>query len=916
MVKLQQYYILKLSTNFIKRKNYNLELSLSRARKNGQCVSIGDSQMLRSLRFLKNQEFDQDFLNGLLIERKRIRKKKSSQINISRLVELEKQIDGILYVPEIISIFVENVKDYQYLGKNGFYLNSKKYVRFLCGAGQARRNNVLFISEDYEFKLKSILNNDRKDIEIVPAKFNAYFSLASSATLPVSDPYFAVVPDYEVIRSENVDYITEHKNEDDSIEEKKMDIEFNLWDGQGIISPKQARIWSEELELDYIPSYFIVRSNFIKGMLCVIDFHEFSEEIGNHYITDVWGDKINVRDMDIILTQSQFKLWNAFDSSSDFVHKCRKNHLGWGISRVTPKEEKKYTNLNYQFIQALNIDQNQIESLSKKTIEYFKNILQGDIYQTIIYLLGNSLGHFDSSYFDKSQDNIAKSLILNNKLIDDPFIKSYLRKSLNKKIKESYIGNLIVEGQYTMMVSDPFAFLQYLFNLPIGGLLKKNEYYSSYWINKKVNTIAALRAPLTWRSEVNILNLKESEDINHWYAYLNNCVVYNVHGVDGLIQGGSDFDGDIICLTNSQEVIEGAYGGLPIYYSSEKAQKTTIKEDELYLVDSNGFDSKVGFVTNCGTTAYSLLTEFDKNSLEYKETINRLKRFRKEQGAIIDGVKGLVVKPFPVHWTKWKRVDESLNDEEKEKLEFSNKIVINKRPLFMRWVYSSYNRKYEVYNKKWDADARMKLDKRLTDILENNDKTTEENDFLLEYFKYHPFIDNSCTMNKVCKFLEKEIKIINCNLKNLKTNKNIKILKNNSIPSDADKIKKMENLYKKYRGEKLNFREIRNSDGKNLFKTIDQFNRFIRQEANAISSNSSELANLAVDICYVAHESDNKQFAWFVFGDDIVKNIYENRQEKCYIPKENLNGNIEFLGNKYSLQELDFTVEEFIYEDF
>lgn len=161
--------------------------------------------------------------------------------------------------------------------------------------------------------MKRILNNGRdENVEIAHAKFNAYFALCASATLPVSEPYFCVIKDCEITRSEKVEFIQEQEP-DDIVSESEMELPFNLFDGMGIISPKQAMIWTGDMELDYVPSAFIIRNNFMKGMLTVIDFHKFSEEIAEkHIIQDVWGNEVNVRDMDIIITESQLKLWDAF----------------------------------------------------------------------------------------------------------------------------------------------------------------------------------------------------------------------------------------------------------------------------------------------------------------------------------------------------------------------------------------------------------------------------------------------------------------------------------------------------------------------------------------------------------------------------------------------------------------------------
>jgi hypothetical protein len=924
--KLQQYYIFKLSTSRLKKSNYSISLTLDDARKMGEVVSIGDSQMLRSLRQLKDQQIDSTTISQLFSEKRKIKRKKYSKENSAKLKELENQIDSILFVPEIVSIYVDDIRHYEYIGQNGFQVNGVQFKRLLCGAGQARRNSSIWIAEQFEQPLKQLLNNDRnEDIEIVPAKFNAYFSLASSATLLVSTPYFCVVPDLEISRTERVDYIEEINDEDDIVEERDVEINFNLWDGQGLISPKFAKQWADELELDYIPSTFIVRANFIKGMLCVFDFHKYAEDVVyEHFITDVWGNRYNIRDADIILTESQFKLWNAYDSIDDFIRKCKNNNLGWGVSRATPKRENNHTNLNYQFVQVLDLDNQQIEDLCQPTVDYFESITKNDIRYTLLYLLGELAQQSPKdNIFNSVHDNVTKALILNNKLLEDPYIKNYLIRGLNKKIKDSYIGNLIVEGQYTMIVADPYAFVEYIFNREIKGLLNRDEHYNCYWLDKGETRIAAMRAPLTWLTEVNLLNLKQNKEINEWYKYLNNCVVYNIFGNDNLIQGGSDFDGDIICLTNNKQVIEGTQLGLPIHYANKKAQKQRIIEEELYLADINGFNNRVGFVTNSATTAFAILPTLEVNSPEYIETINRLKRFRKEQGSTIDATKGLIIKPFPMHWTKWKKTPKKATEEEIKEIEFNNRIVINKRPYFMRWVYSTYNKKYLDYKKRYSKDSEMRFNKTLDELLAEYHSgivvTEEESFYLDEYYRYNPLLETDCLMNKIAWYMEGKIKQLKLELLKKPTDENILILKNHSYYTDKKKYKKLYDLYKLYKSGKRNFaifNDDENSGGintSNKFKTIEQYNKFIRQKAEEISSDGIELANLAVDICYVTHATDSKNFVWQIFGNEIVENILQNKQEDCFVPFLNKKGDIKYLGEKYSMHSININVET--YED-
>jgi hypothetical protein len=131
------------------------------------------------------------------------------------------------------------------------------------------------------------------------------------------------------------------------------------------------------------------------------------------------------------------------------------------------------------------------------------------------------------------------------------------------------------------------------------------------------------------------------------------------------------------------------------------------------------------------------------------------------------------------------------------------------------------------------------------------------------------------------------------------------LLKAHHIEFDKVKFKQLYNLYKEYKSEKRNFSNIKNEKGNEIYKTLDQYNKYIRQKAYMISNNIQELANLAVTICYEIHPSDSKHFAWGIFGEGIIKNIEENKQDICYVPILDEHGALEYLGNHYSMREIN-----------
>lgn len=926
--KLQQFYIVKINTKRLKKANFAINFeNINEARRNGEIVSVGESQLIRSL--FKLQGKINDDLSPITDQLAYLTKN-----NKQKIYNADK-IDELLFIPEIVSVVVDKKTDYRHIAKNGFFINGRKYVRLLCGAGHSRRNNVLFIQEELEKPLKKILNNGRnEDVAIAPSKFNAYFALCSSATYQVSSPEFAVVKDMEVVRDNcAVELVEERINDnsiylDDTVRESNEEITFNLFDGMGLISPLKAMEWAGELELDYVPSTFIIRNNFMKGMVAVFDFHKFAETFNKRYFNDVWGNNVDVRNIDIILSESQLKMWNAFESHDKYVDQLKENGLSWGISRYSPKYDSDYIYTNYQFLQVEDFSPEDIQELCKPTLDFFRQAIGYDSDITKLYLLGKIANQpFDDSIdiLDKISDPITKALLLRGDFIDDPYIRAHVISSLNKKIRDSYMGNLLLTGNYQTIIADPYAFCEHVFGMPVKGLLDKNVHYSKYWLNKNVDKVAALRAPLTWRSEINILNLISNEDTDEWYKHINTGIIYNVHGFDNMLQADSDYDGDIIMTTNNDIIIKNAYRGLPITYIKNKTPKEIINEDDLYEYDIKAFDTRIGFITNCSTTLYSMLPQYDNKSVEYGEIIKRLKICRKEQGNQIDKAKGLIVKPFPSYWTKWTRINKE-NEKFSDIIELNNSILIDKRPYFMRYLYPNYNKKYLRHEANFNKYCLAMFGKPFSEINENDEGYA---DIMDKYHRYSPLLDTECTMNNICHYMEREVKEIKLNFP-LKIYENLLLfMKDQSIPFDVVKYKQMEALFRKYRSERSRFNKILMNDGQgasgeNRFKTIEQYNKYIRSEAYKISKDFAELTNLAVSICYELYPSDSKSFAWSVFGDGIVENIKNNcikigktTIDVPFIDDSEDDSGIEYLGKRYKIYQMPIEkLEESYYEDF
>lgn len=342
---------------------------------------------------------------------------------------------------------------------------------------------------------------------------------------------------------------------------------------------------------------------------------------------------------------------------------------------------------------------------------------------------------------------------------------------------------------------------------------------------------------------------------------------------------------------------------MPIHYDSKKAPKSKIDESSLWEWDIKGFNSKVGFVTNCATSAFALLPSFKEGSREYTTTIDRLKCFRKEQGSTIDATKGLIIKPFPLHWTRWRNV-KGVPPQDIDEINFLNSIVINKRPLFMRYVYTGYNKKYLDFNRRYGISAKIKFGSSLEELLTAHDRGEldgEKESFVHEYLRYIPFILSDCLMNKVCRFMEAKVKTLREDIRLDILDDNVSLLKSLDQRTDTDLFKKLYAVYKRYKSEKKAFLGGHDTEEGGKKKTLDQFNKYVRLLCLEISEDTHLLSDMAVDICYVLHPSDNKSFLWNIFGEEIVDNLI-SKSESYQYPVRDDEGPIEYLWNRYSIK--------------
>lgn len=196
----------------------------------------------------------------------------------------------------------------------GFSINGMRYVRLLGTNGGVKNETIVFVSERHAEEIRRRIDNGRDmSVKMVPAKLEAYKALTCSASIPVSMPNgILVVSDCETEFLSDVVYLNDENTTEPVMEERnQVPVQLNESDGYGLMLPSLAKRWSEELGLDYMVSGVNTRFSWEKGMVFTFDFLDFAERLPGHiWFKDAWGNEVDVRNVELVLTTSMLKLWD------------------------------------------------------------------------------------------------------------------------------------------------------------------------------------------------------------------------------------------------------------------------------------------------------------------------------------------------------------------------------------------------------------------------------------------------------------------------------------------------------------------------------------------------------------------------------------------------------------------------------
>ena len=826
---LRQIY--KIETKRLKRNKWNLNLSYSDAQRLHEVIALGDSQLFRW---------------------------------IDKLSKAKKPKEAPLFQREIVAIVANTDGDFKKICKSGFYINGIKYKRLLGTTGGVKNNTVLFVEEILWEELNRRIDNGRNlQQELVPSKFEAYRALVASQSYPVSMPNgVIVVADAYTKFYDKVVYIDDSHGDRPLVEERdNYEVNLNANDGFGLCTPSLMERWSKEIKEDSLGGVCI-RNAFTKGMIFAFDLIEFAEEVAHTYeITDVWGIKHDIRNVELVLTESMLKLnVGSYISIEDYLDNCKKNGYDFSICKIADNELDDERELNYQYLQSFNLSDEDVRELCEPTVKWLKDASCGDYESTLKFL-----GAWDREVGSGDLDYI-EALASNPIMMKDPFVSLKVARLINKKIDDAKIGKLKVKGNYQIASGDPYTLAENMFGLQPKGILKSGEIYSSYWNSKDEEEVLIFRSPMTSHNNIRKGVLNKSELAKRWYRHMHNIIIMNSWDTSCMALNGCDYDSDSLFTTNNSVLMRNYIPMPAIECVQRKAEKKVVTEELLVQANLNGFGNEVGTVTNRITIMFDLLAQFDKDSEEYKELNYRILTGQLYQQNSIDKLKGILTTPMPKSWY-------SLRDCETE---FDKRIVANKKPRFMTYIYETERREYKKFIDGHKEKSMIMFGVTLEELLNKENRTEEEELFVHYYNLRFPVTDNNCTMHKICRYVEQCFSTYLSEKRQTDFDKTL--LQCKDVTYTTKEFNRVKKLYEEYKSESLSIKKANSL--LRIDKSTDMMyrklfkNKFLKQ-AKALCCDEMKLCNIVIDLCYDTKNS--KQFAWDVCRTQMINNLKGSR---------------------------------------
>lgn len=864
-----QRYIIKIDTKTLKDSRWNID----RAEIDDDWyIGISESQLVRWIEEIK---------------RDRPKKKRGTKIRMR----------------DLIAVVMRSEEDYD-RANHGFSVGGIRFRRLLGTPGGLKNSTVLYIDERlYPEIWERITNGRDPEQKLVPAKLEAYQALTCSGSVPIPRPRVIVVRDCYTAFRETVTAIKAYAKGKDPIiaEEADFAVEHDNSDGCGLMSPDYARRVNLALHHKDEPiSAITIRYAWTKGVTACFDFVEFAGRIAERYeVTDIWGDVRDVRDADMILTESMVKLWNAYPNMETWLDCSERNGYRFAATKASALELESERTSNYQFIQGFDLSDDDIRDLCAPTVDYLKDVQGGDVRKSILFKGGINLtaeSVTETIAEKETTDNStweAIALMIDHDAISDPHIRYSLKHDTERKIEEAAMGKLLLNANYSIIVGDLYALCQSMFGLPVTGLLKAGEIFNEFWRMQGAGKVAVFRAPMTQMAQTCIREINNEDDAIYWFRFCQTITILNAWDSTSERLSGADFDGDIAYTTDNPIILRNVRDVPRLAPVQEKPEKMIVRERDIIAANKKAFSANVGTICNRITSMFDVQAGLIPHSPLWDILDKRISSGQLFIQDAVDSCKGIDPAIMPVRWYNQKAKD--ITDEDAA-------ICAAKKPYFMVYNYDTTRDDLRSYNAKANSKAILKFwhmnIESVEDLQRIENPPEEVKSFLESYMKNCPVTMGDCTINRIARHIERQFPEYRAQYRQSPFDYSRYQF---GITYTETEYKKIKSKYLDYNHAVKTYKETAPEDTDKVERRkqlSDLFEKFLADCLDAVDGDEKKLNDIVVDICYT--EKKQKYFAWRLCGKTMILAMLAKNNNMITIPVPDEAGDIEFKGKRFT----------------
>lgn len=229
------------------------------------------------------------------------------------------------------------------------------------------------------------------------------------------------------------------------------------------------------------------------------------------------------------------------------------------------------------------------------------------------------------------------------------------------------------------------------------------------------------------------------------------------------------------------------------------------------------------------------------------------------------------------------------------------KIVVGRKPYFMRYIYPDLAKQYNTYKNNVNisalCDFGMSFDKLAS--MPYSELTEAQKEFLRYSDMASPVGSNDCVMNRICKKIEGVFDGYVSKQSNEEFD--YRFLKNGSVYEDRlyKQIQSKYNDYKRRLQEYEVFTQYERTDDIESYSTIAELHNDFETECLKICPNKATLCNIILDISY--SKKITRSFAWNTMSDEIIKNLLAKNNNTITFPTMADDGDIVYGGERFKL---------------